>query len=263
MITSIEIMKRIVKLGMLLMIAASMSAYAGLFGLGGDSWKEEVLLHDGSKIIVKRSLSYGGRHEIGQPSSIKEQTISFTLPNSDKTVKWTSEYSEDIGRANFNLLALHVLNGTPYIVAEPNLCLSYNKWGRPNPPYVFFKYESNEWKRIPLSEFPAEFKTLNVAIYLGHQDVNLMVKEGLVPPETIKRRNESLEYNYPQYRTILREPMPNGGSGCIRTNYYKGAGWLSPDWFTDMPSMEACLRFCDRKKISIDTCPCNSIFKGK
>jgi Ca2+-binding RTX toxin-like protein len=27
-----------------------MSAYAGLFGFGGTSWKEEVLLHDGSKL---------------------------------------------------------------------------------------------------------------------------------------------------------------------------------------------------------------------
>lgn len=261
--THLGMLQRIAILGLLLMLGVSMSAEAGWFGFGGDSWKEEVLQHDGSKIIVKRSLSYGGRHEIGQPSPIKEQTIYFTLLNADKAIQWTSEYSEDVGRANFNLLALHVLNGTPYIVAEPNLCLSYNKWGRPNPPYVFFKYDGNEWKRIPLVEFPAEFKTLNVAIYLGHQDVDLMVKEGLVPPETIRRRNETLEHNFPQYKTILREPMPNGGSGCIRTDFYKGAGWLSPDWFTDMPSIEACLRFCDRKKISIETCPCNEIFKGK
>ena len=226
MSTNTEIMKRIAKLGLLLMAGVSMNAGAGFLGFGGDSWKEEVLLHDGSKIIVKRSLSYGGRHEIGQPSSIKEQTISFALPNSDKTVKWASEYSEDVGRANFNLLALHVLNGTPYIVAEPNLCLSYNKWGRPNPPYVFFKYESNKWKRIPLSEFPAEFKALNVALYLGHQDVDLMVKEGLVPPETIKRRNESLEYNYPQYRTILREPYPGAAGGCEELVKYKGY-WIT------------------------------------
>ena len=37
------------------------NACAGLFGFGGDSWKEEVLLHDGAKIVVKRSLSYSGR----------------------------------------------------------------------------------------------------------------------------------------------------------------------------------------------------------
>jgi hypothetical protein len=43
-----------------------MSADAGLFGLGGTSWKEEVLLHDGSTILVDRSVVRGGRHEIGR-----------------------------------------------------------------------------------------------------------------------------------------------------------------------------------------------------
>jgi hypothetical protein len=107
----------------------SMSAGAGFLGFGGTSWKDEVLLHDGSKMIVERSQSYGGRHEIGQSSPVKEHTITFSLPNSGKTISWTSEYSEDVGRANFNLLALHILNSTPYLVVEPNLCLSYNKWG--------------------------------------------------------------------------------------------------------------------------------------
>ena len=198
-------LKRVTKFGLFLLMGASMSASAGLFGFGGDSWKEEVLLHDGSKVIAKRSLSYGGRREIGQSAPIKEQTLSFTLPNTDKAITWNSEFSEDIGRANFNLLALHILNGIPYVVASPNLCLSYNKWGRPNPPYVFFKYDGKGWQRILLSEFPAEFKSLNVAIYLGHQDVDLMVKEGLVPAETIKRRNAEL--TQPEYKTILREPV--------------------------------------------------------
>ena len=49
---------------------------------GGDSWQEEVLLHDGRKLLITRSQTYGGRHEIGQPSPIKEHTITFTLPGS-------------------------------------------------------------------------------------------------------------------------------------------------------------------------------------
>lgn len=50
------------------------------------------------------------------------------------------------------------MNGTPYIVAEPNLCRAYNKWGRPNPPYIFFRFDGKDWKRIPLSELPIEFR---------------------------------------------------------------------------------------------------------
>lgn len=198
-------LKQMAKLGFLLLMGTNMSTEAGFLGFGGDSWKEEVLLHDGSKLIVKRSQSYGGRHEIGQPSPIKEHTISFILPNANKIITWTSEYGEDIGRTNFNLLAVHVLNGTPYVVASPNLCLSYNKWGRPNPPYVFFKYDGKEWQRISLEQFPGEFKTINVATYLGGRDVKAMVSLGVVSAEKIKELNRDMRQ--PEFKTILREVL--------------------------------------------------------
>jgi hypothetical protein len=47
-------------------------------------------------------------------------------------------------------------------VTSPMGCLSYNKWGRPNPPYVVFKYDGNAWKRIPLAELSSETKMLNL-----------------------------------------------------------------------------------------------------
>jgi len=250
-------MKRVVRLGLLLMLGASMCACS-------TSWKEEVLLHDGSKVIVERSQSYGGRHEIGQPSPIKEHTISFKLLNGGKAIKWTSEYSEDIGRANLNLLALHVLNGVPYIVATPNLCLSYNKWGRPNPPYVFFKHDGKEWQRITLQDLPVEFKTVNIDFGMPWDIRDRRVKfdkGGLLTAETIRRHNE--ESRQPEYKTILREALPDAGGSCIKTDYYKGYGWLSTDWFTDQPSLEACLRFCGQKKIANEACPCNKFFKGE
>lgn len=173
------------------------------------SWKEEVLLHDGQKIIVERSQTYGGRHEIGQKPPIKEQKLTFTLPGSNRAIIWKSEYSEDIGRANLNLLALHVLNGTPYIVAEPNLCLAYNKWGRPNPPYVFFRFDGRVWQRIPLSEFPVEFKNINVVIDTKG-DAEEITKLGMVSAATVMELNSSL-LRYPnehvEYKTIMREPL--------------------------------------------------------
>lgn len=186
-------------------IGLTVTAEAGLFGFGGDSWQEEVLLHDGTKVVVTRSQTYGGRHEIGQPPPIKEHTVSFTLPGSGDRITWTSEYGEELGRTNFHLLAVHVLNSTPYLVTEPNLCLSYNKWGRPNPPYVFFKYDGAAWQRIPLEEFPAEFNSINVVIGLSRQFVDAMVKQGVVPVEQIQKQNSRLPQ--PQYKTILREPM--------------------------------------------------------
>lgn len=203
-------LKRITKLGLILMMGVGMSADAGLFGFGGTTWKEEVLLHDGQKIIAKRSQSYGGRNEIVQSSPIKEHTITFTLPNTGKSLSFKSEYSEDVGRANFNLLALHILNGTPYIVAEPNLCLSYNKWGRPNPPYLIFKYDGKTWQRILLAELPSEFKSINLIINNGREeDIERAAnKLGYVSADGVRSINSSL--TQPEYKTILREPLVKG-----------------------------------------------------
>ena len=212
-------LKRVTKLGFLLMMGVSMSACSAV------SWKEEVLLHDGSKIVVSRSQSHGGRREIGQPSPIKEHAITFALPSSNQTITWRDEFSEEIGHSNFNLLALHILNGIPFIVASPDGCLAYNKWGRPNPPYVFFKYDGNTWQRIPLSEFPAELKEINLVINtLAHETE--ISSQSPVRAELVKKLNSSL--GQPEFKTILREPVKRGVEGssvnCEVLVHYK-CGW--------------------------------------
>ena len=244
----------------LMTLGGSISACAT--GGSGTSWKEEVLLHDGSTIIIERSFSRGGRHEIGQGPPIKEQDITFTVPGSNKTIIWQSEYSEDVGRSNFNLLALDVLNGTPYIVAEPNLCLSYNKWVRPNPPYVTFKYDGNTWQRIPLVELPAEFKQPNVAITVDDADLFREIdKHTVVSAATIKALNSRL--TQPEYKTILREAYPTAAGSCGEMVYDGNGGWIGVGWFTDQPSFDACLNYCRQEKMSAQYCPCATLFKGK
>jgi len=238
-----------------------MNANAGLFGLGGTSWKEEVLLHDRTTIIVTRSQTYGGRHEIGQSPPVKEHTITFTPPSSGKELKWTSEYGEDLGRTNFNLLALHILGGTPYLVAEPNLCLSYNKWGRPNPPYLVFKHDGKAWQRIQLSELPAEFKSINLIVNNGREeDIAALAKQqGYVSANDVAKLNSSLPQ--PQYRAIVREAMKNAGDSCGEMVYDGKGGWVGVGWFRDQPSHEACLKYCVRNRIESPYCPCNQFFE--
>ena len=198
-----------------LAMAASASA-CGFLGFGGTSWKEEVLLHDGSKIVVKRSQTYRGRHEIGQSVPVGEHTIEFKLPDSGKSYSWTSEYQEDLGRTEFNLLALHVSRGTPYLIAEPNLCLAYNKHGRPNPPYVIFKHDGAAWQRIQIGDLPKEFETINLIVNKGRENeiARLARQRGYVPAADIARLNVPL--TQPQYSSIRREALPEAQ--------------LCPDW---------------------------------
>lgn len=240
-----------------------MTANAGLLGFGAVTWKEEVLLHDGNKIIVERSQSYGGRHEIGQSQPVKEQEISFTVPGTNKAIIFKSEFSEDVGRANFNLLALHIIKSTPYLVVEPNLCLSYNKWGRPNPPYLFFKHDSKTWQRITLSELPVEFKSMNLIINNGREEHIKKAESdlGYVPAESVQKINSSLKQ--PEYGTILREPLQNYGKSCGEMVSDGKGGWIGIGWFRKQASLESCLKYCEFMKISTQHCPCGTIFNRK
>lgn len=113
------LLKTITKAILALTLGASMNANAGLFGFGGTSWQEEVLLHDGSKIIVKRTVDRGGRHEIGQEPPIKEQSLSFKLPGTNENVVWEDKFTEDVGGANFLPKLLDIHNGAVFLVAHP------------------------------------------------------------------------------------------------------------------------------------------------
>ena len=208
-------------------IAVSACAQGAL--AGADSWKEEVLLHDGQKIIVERSQTYAGSRDIGQSVPVGQHTIMFTPPNANSKISWTSEYGEDVRRTNFNVLALHIKQATPYLVTEPNLCLSYNKWGRPNPPYVFFRHDGSTWQRVELADVPIEFKAINLIVNTGRlPDIRESSKAtGYVPFESVQKINKDLRA--PEVKTILREPLTKERIlvMCRELIFYKGM-WIGP-----------------------------------
>ena len=189
----------------ILTLGVSMNTNAGLFGSSGANWKEEVLLHDGSKIIATRTVERGGRHEIGQEPPIKEQSLTFTMPGINENVVWHDKFTDDIGGANFLPMLLQVRKGIAYLVVHPMGCLSYNKWGRPNPPYVVFRYQDNAWTRIQLAELPGEFKTPNL-IFSSPDHEAKKVGKSVVSAETIRALYDG--YRQPEYKTILREVLP-------------------------------------------------------
>jgi hypothetical protein len=244
---------------LLLLAVTGMNAFAFL-GFGNSaSWKEEVLLHDGKKIIVERSQTHGGSHNIGQPVPIKYLSVTFSSPASGKTIIWKDEYSEDVGGVNFNVLALHILNSIPYIVASPTACLEYNKWGRPNPPYVIFKYNGKEWQRIPLSDLPTEFKEINLVIN-SYADEKELLDKGLVSAEMIKELNSSLKQ--PEYKSIIRTQLEQKDN-CGEYIYDGHGGWIGIGFFKKWHSYEDCLKQCSQSNVNPEYCPCGRLFKGE
>jgi hypothetical protein len=243
-----------------LIVALTACAGAGALGMGGDTWQEEVLLHDGRKMVVERYTLRGGRHEVGQKGDYIAQTMRFTPPGSSKAIEWQDQRSADLGNSSFLPMAVEVVRGTPYIVANTMGCLAYNKWGRPNPPYVVFKHEANTWQRIALTDLPPEVKTPNLVQsmpdLIAAQEPGRFVTAARIAQIVA-------DYRDPKYRTILREAMTEEqiNSSCQET-FSNGKGRaLSANWFKLSKSIAECRRTCQVYEYDSNSCPCSKFFK--
>lgn len=207
----------------------TLNAFAGWFGLGGTSWQEEVLLHDGNKLVVERSVTRGGPHEIGQRGSYTKESLTFKHPVTGKIISWEDNATPDLRTSNFLPMALDIYPHAVYLVVSPMGCLSYNKWGRPNPPYVVFRFVDKTWNRVDLSELPAETKAPNLLFSSPDEEVERLGKR-IVDVETIRRITN--EYWQTEYKSIVREPIDGstGITSCEVVVHYK-CGWGAPGEF--------------------------------
>jgi hypothetical protein len=165
------------------------------------TWKEEVLLYDGRKIIVERTDTYDSRlpHELGQGPPLAEHKTTFIVPGAHQQVTWKSNNRSMADPEHLDLLALDFVGDVPYVATTPNRSFAYIKWGRPNPPYVFFKY-AGEWKRVPLEEFPEQFK------------INVIVPSRQHEPYMKKIRAENYAYGFVRAQTVTGLNLEPGRS---------------------------------------------------
>jgi hypothetical protein len=157
---------------------------------------------------------------------IKEQRLSWSMPGTNQTITWKDQFSQDVGSASLLPMLVDVQQGTAYVVANPMGCLAYNKWGRPNPPYVIFRYQNKEWTRIPLQELPVEIKTPN--IINSQPDVEAeRIGKNPIPAEVIRKIVSG--YFQPEFKSIMRGALSLAyiNQMCEERVYYKGA-WVGP-----------------------------------
>ena len=172
------------------------------------TWQEEVLLHDGQKLIVERSQKYGGYLEpASRERQVTEEVWEFTTPDTQQRVAWKSDWGRT-NEDNLSLLVLGFVGRTPYIATSTGLCHAYAKWNRPNPPYIFFKFDGKVWQQISLNEFPTEFVNVNVVV--GAPD--RQNRTGTLSIATIKEENRHLQA---YQRTILRMPLTQQDASIV------------------------------------------------
>lgn len=199
-------------------------------------WEEEIRLSNGQRLMVERTQTRDpfGSREIGQPAPRSEETLKFKYRGNPHHIIWKSDFGRET-QANLSLLALDIVGGIPFIVTYPTRCHAYNKWGRPNPPYVFFKFDGTTWQRISLNELPKEIKRANVII--GGYSGNERVLIGLGIPveqattyfsiESVDRFNSDMTAEAQYLRVFSRQPLKPGSPG-VSCPDYSSPRYMSP-----------------------------------
>ncbi|MGA7178057.1 MAG: hypothetical protein WBX11_00520 [Thiobacillaceae bacterium] len=212
------ILNAVKTIGLVLALGVSMSACSG-----SKSWKEEVLLHDGQKMVVERYFNLGPATIESSERPELDETVTFMLPGTNQKVTWKTDFNDFSPDLNdLSILLLDVVKSVPYIAARPAGCIGFNKWKRPNPPYILFKYVGKTWKRIPMEEFPAELTKINVIV--GSPPTELL--KSFYTIEQVNEQNQGIRAE--GYKTIIRKPFAIEENRCPELVQMKGGGWESP-----------------------------------
>ncbi|GAB5604257.1 hypothetical protein [Sideroxyarcus sp. TK5] len=250
--------KQIATLGLVLLLGSTISACSSSM-----QWKEEVKLHDGQVIVAERYYTLGGFAYLdSRERTPLEETVTFNLPD-NKSIVWKNDFRDSVPEPNsLNHFRFDVVSGVPYLATYPAGCIAYNKWGRPNPPQVLFKYEGKQWKRITLDELPQGLIGATANVIVGRPASSLL--KSFYTAAGVNDKNRPI--STPEYKTILREAsgIAGGlGSNCPEMIRTGDGGWSGIGWFRRQPTYEACLKYCEREEVTTQNCPCNRLFKGK
>lgn len=126
-----------------------------MLGSCGDNtltWTEEVKLLDGRVITVTQKRRYD------EDKMPREAWLTFRLPEfGNQEIVW---------HENLEVRVLNVYQGKLYVVGGFGGVREFRQYGRPVPAYVGFRYDAEQWVRIPFSEIPVAIYSTNM--YPGH-----------------------------------------------------------------------------------------------
>lgn len=211
----------------LIAISVSTGAFA-ILGIGDSvTWREEARLHDGSIMVVERIHRLGGRPTLeSRDRAILDEIITFSASGTGQKITWRMSFRDDVPEPNgVNVVLLGIVNNVPYIAGYPAGCIAYNKWNRPNPPQILFKYVDSQWKRIALADFPLQLVQANIIVG-GPRSKQLKPLYSVAQVD-----EENRDIDTPEYKSILRTAVKRGAVGssvnCVELVFYKGS-WVGP-----------------------------------
>ena len=130
------------------------------------TWREEVILSDGSKIFVDQKRRCDGAYN-GQANNAciaREAWLTVYRPElSERPIEW---------HEHLHPMIVNLFQGKLYVVGDPPTEREFHLYGSPRPAYIGFVWEADHWRQLKFSEIPP-------AIY----DTNLLI--AAFPPEGI------------------------------------------------------------------------------
>ncbi|KPC49618.1 hypothetical protein [Amantichitinum ursilacus] len=100
---------------------------------------------------------------IGQQKPVNHQKLSFELPGTKESVTWENSASE-LGYVLYEPLLLDVINNVAYLVVTPKMCAAWRLVGKPNPPYIVFRYMDNRWESVDINVLPSNIAKSNLLV---------------------------------------------------------------------------------------------------
>lgn len=172
----------------------------------GPSWDEEVVMFDGTRAVVKRGTILGNPldrefSDVGLGRPLKGNTLRAPVSEWRSTATW-----EAMG---LNPQSINRVGGVWYLSATPMLCGDYDTWGRPAPPYVFFRYSGDAWQGIGVEEFPPQIVKRNLSYY-NSRSHRMPIGGGYLSAE----RASELDYGLPDYINNIYRSGTKGVDGC-------------------------------------------------
>lgn len=160
---------------------------------GFRTWQEEVKLNDGRVIVVTQKRrcesAYTGANYA--PCISREAWLTIKLPEfGNKEIVWHEKLKP---------MVVNVDEGQFYIVGRPPTGREFDLYGRPQPPYLGYRWEEGEWKRIAFDKIPE-------AIYEGNMIIDL-------PPNqtrllTLAQKGSQELNGSPEYRKHVKRIVP-------------------------------------------------------
>lgn len=184
------------------------------------SWKEEALLHDGRKIIVDRYVSYGVGGKMSGGAPINRYTLDFIDPETKRVIHWESDH-------HLSPMLLDFKDAVPYLATNLHNCESFEKYGRPVPGYVLFKFIGDKWERISLMELPEGFSEANLLVNGGDGerivDDNDYRRLGYASSNMVTKENR---FGLPLYmKSILRNESKGMWDACLWQIHQHEQNW--------------------------------------